>query len=211
MWRWVFVGAPASQQYVIEHPFNHSQSECGMQTGERWLGLRKWLSERKGNKDGPDLIGDANIMDVYGMCAIGYDQVESSKFSNSNFKGGNTRLEWDITGKNTYRPPLLQQMPNQCSLIMQDLFAIKFGDISSISDRLMAPFANNGHWDNTCKIISNDLNIRYVSRIFENNEIIIEYENLDRKCSRNDIFRSLQSKLQGTEEDDTFDESGLNQ
>ena len=208
-WRWIVFGAPACQAYVRKQPHNHGQSETGMQCYERWWGIFKRMMSGKGAKYALELALAAKFCDIYTMGAVAYDQIDPTTMG-TNHIGNKFKIEYDPTGKNTKMIELIELMPDECQNIMDDLFKIRFGDVDSISERLTNPIRNDRNFDSACRLISKDLNTKYISEMLHDNEFLSGLEILNKKMTRNEIYAGLVARMHGTEEIDSLDsESGL--
>ena len=193
----------------MKHPHNHSQSETGMQCYERWWGIFKAIQSGKGAKYALDLPLAAKFADIYTMGAVAYDQINPATMG-TNHIGHKFKIEFDPTGKNTKMIELIQMMPPECQSIMDDLFKIEFGNINSISDRLTRPIRCDAQFDNACRLISKDLNTKYVSEMLADDDFLDESDILNKKMTRNEIYQGLVERMHGIEEVESLDdESGL--
>lgn len=202
-------GAPASQLYVMKHPHNHSQSETGMQCYERWWGIFKAIQSGKGAKYALDLLLAAKFADIYTMGAVAYDQINPATMG-TNHISHKFKIEFDPTGKNTKMIELIQMMPPECQSIMDDLFEIEFGNIDSISERLTRPIRRDDQFDRACRLISKDLNTKYIAGMLADDDFLDESDILNKHMTRNEIYQGLVERMHGVEDVESLDEeSGL--
>lgn len=197
------MGVYSALNYVATSPEDHGSIEIGMQSTEHgWLTV-KGVQSHRGNPNGFNFLITTKFVDAITYGGLACDQADPRKIKRTNRRVGG-KVQFDPNFEDTMMQNVIDTMPARAQVIVQNLFAIKVGDINSIDDSLLDPFYKNRRWHTRHKMLSQNVKKKYRAFLLSENEIMIEEFDIStcrKKYERKSILKNLKRNLKRDLED----------